>query len=157
MGPGSYHSAPVEPFRSVYTPRLYSASSSSLLPHHQHHHNQPYPYTSPSRPPPYSSQYNSGSQPHVNDYYIGQVLGSNHYGAQEPANYPFIGAPVGGGLGPGSSRGLEGSGGGRDGSIGNLDQEGISWGRSYLGAGGGSTQLQRLDSHSSINRFQDGF
>ncbi|GLT91813.1 hypothetical protein SLE2022_096850 [Rubroshorea leprosula] len=144
----SFHSGggigdPTLPFRSVYQPRLFSGSSSNLMPPPQAA--QPYLYPSPSRLPSYHSQYS----PH-SDYYVGHVLGSgstsqyphqnlNFIGAQD-SNYTCIGAPVGHGFGPGSSRGSE-----RDGPLSN-QEEGLNWGRS-----------QRLDPPSSINRFHEGF
>ncbi|KAF2317781.1 hypothetical protein GH714_041093 [Hevea brasiliensis] len=160
MAPGSYPSGVGDPYRSVYPTRLFSGSSSALLPPApppQPPH-QPYLYTSPSRLPPYPSQY-SHQQP-INDYYIGHVLNNNssqayqsmtYIGGQE-SNYTCIGAPVGhGAFGAGSSRGSVGSG--RDGSLSN-QEEGLNWGRGYAAGGAGS---QRLDPPSSINRFQDGF
>ncbi|XP_057996142.1 zinc finger protein JAGGED [Hevea brasiliensis] len=164
MAPGSYHPSGIgDPYRSVYPPRLFSGSSSTILPAAppQPPH-QPYLYTSPSGLPSYPSQY-PHQQP-INDYYIGHVLNNSSQaypshqsmnytmGGQE-SNYTCIGAPVGhGGFGAGSSRGSEGSG--RDGSLSN-QEEGLNWGRSYAAGGAGSQQ--RLDPPSSINRFHDGF
>ncbi|XP_048228544.1 zinc finger protein JAGGED isoform X2 [Ricinus communis] len=169
IGPGSYHptSNIVDPYRSVYQPRLFAGSSSTILqsapPQPPH---QPYLYTSPSRVPSYPSQY---PQQPINDYYIGHVLNSssssqaypmsyNMGSSHQESNYTCIGAPVGhGGFGVGSSRG----GSERDGSLSN-QEEGLNWGRSFAataatGGVGGGSQQQRLDPPSSINRFQDGF
>ncbi|XP_020410410.1 zinc finger protein JAGGED isoform X2 [Prunus persica] len=121
---------------------------------------QPYLYSSPSRPMFPASHY-PHHQHSVNDYYVGHVLSSTsssspsqyghghpnvNYGASppEPANYTCIGAPVGPGGGGGG-------GGGRDGSLHMNQEEGLNWSRSYAG-----TQ-QRLDPPPSINRFQPGF
>ncbi|XP_021592922.1 zinc finger protein JAGGED isoform X2 [Manihot esculenta] len=164
MAPGSYHPSGIgDPYRSVYPPRLFSGSPSTILtPAPPQPPHQPYLYTSPSRLPHYSSQY-LHQQP-INDYCIGHVLNNSlqaypscqsnyNIGGQE-SNYTCIGAPVGhGGFGPGSSRGSEASG--RDGSVSN-QEEGLNWERSCYGAGGTGSQ-QRLDAPPSINRFQDGF
>jgi hypothetical protein len=162
MGTGSYIPAGNigDPFRSVYPPRLFPGSSSTLLPAppNQHPH-QSYLYTPPSRLPAYKSQY---PQQPINDYYIGHVLNNtsqtypshqnmNYNMGGSESNYTCIGAPVGhGGFGPGSSRSTEGSG--RDGSLSN-QEEGLNWGRNHAAGG----QQQCLDHPSSINRFQDGF
>ncbi|KAK9001089.1 hypothetical protein V6N11_082881 [Hibiscus sabdariffa] len=127
---------PTLPFRSVYPPRMFPGSSSTLMP----------------PPQPYLQPYPTHS---INDYYVGHVLGSsgssqypqqnlNYLGPQD-SNYTCIGAPVGHGFGPSPSRG------GADASLSN-QEEGLNWGRSYAGG----TQ-QRLDNPSAINRFQDGF
>ncbi|XVE75198.1 hypothetical protein DITRI_Ditri12bG0076400 [Diplodiscus trichospermus] len=153
---------PTLPFRSVYPPRLFSGSSSTLMPP-PIQPPQPYLHPSPSRLSSYPSQYPTHT---MNDYYVGHVLGSsssqypqqnlNYVGAPD-SNYTCIGAPVGHGFGLGSSRGADlggpggGGAGGRDVSLSN-QEEGLNWGRSYAGG----TQ-QRLDHHSTINRFQDGF
>ncbi|XP_020538088.1 zinc finger protein JAGGED [Jatropha curcas] len=168
MAAGSYHPSSNigDPYRSVYpTGRLFSGSSSSALlppppaPPQPPPTHQPYLYTSPSRLPPYPSQYphhhHHQQQQPINDYYIGHVLNNsspsqtfpphnyNNMGSQD-SNYTCIGAPVGHGsgfgLGGGSSRGSD-QGSGRDGSL-----------SSYAG-----TQQQRMDPTTSINRFQDGF
>ncbi|KAG6757761.1 hypothetical protein POTOM_038086 [Populus tomentosa] len=162
MGTGSYIPAGNigDPFRSVYPPRMFPGSSSTLLPAppNQHPH-QSYLYTPPSRLPAYNSQY---PQQPINDYYIGHVLNKtsqtypshqnmNYNMGGSESNYTCIGAPVGhGGFGPGSSRSTEGSG--RDGSLSN-QEEGLNWGRNHAAGG----QQQCLDHPSSINRFQDGF
>ena len=120
---------------------------------------QPYLYTSPSRPMSFPTPY---PQHPMSDYYVGHVLNTNQQYSHpnlnytpDSSSYTCIGAPVGQGFAPGSSRssdllGSGGSGGGRDGSLHN-QEEGLNWGRSYSG-----TQ-QRLDPPPSINRFQDGF
>ncbi|KAI9170431.1 hypothetical protein LWI28_027840 [Acer negundo] len=143
--PGSYIA---DPFRSVYPPRIFSGSpSSNLIPPPQppsQPPQQPYPYPSPSRP---TSSYPSHQYPppphHMNDCYVGHVLSSsstypphqhqniNYMGGGAPeSNYTCIGAPVGHGFVPGSSRGSS-------------DLAGSSSG------GGGDSSM--------INRFQDGF
>ncbi|XP_061973707.1 zinc finger protein JAGGED [Populus nigra] len=160
MGTGSYIPAGNigDPFRSVYPPRLFPGSSSTLLPAppNQHPHHS-YLYTPPSRLPAYKSQY---PQQPINDYYIGHVLNNtsqtypshqnvNYNMGGSESNYTCIGAPVGhGGFGPGSSRSTEGSG--RDGSLSN-QEEGLNWGRNHAAGG----QQQCLDHPSSINRFQE--
>ncbi|KAK8993237.1 hypothetical protein V6N11_033340 [Hibiscus sabdariffa] len=126
---------PTLPFRSVYPPRMFPGSSSTLMP----------------PPQPYLQPYPAHS---INDYYVGHVLGSgssqypqqnlNYLGPQD-SNYTCIGAPVGHGFGPNPSRS------GADASLSN-QEEGLNWGRSYAGG----TQ-QRLENPSAINRFQDGF
>ncbi|KAL9453223.1 hypothetical protein AB3S75_008925 [Citrus x aurantiifolia] len=174
MTPGSYHPAGHigDPFRSIYPPRLYSAGSSSTL-------------ISPPPPPPQPPQYPYPSStsltscpshqypPHqpMNELYVGHVLSSSPH-SQYPHNqsnlnnfmdssYTCIGAPVGHGFVAGSSRGSDMAGSssvGRDGSLSNQDQDGLSWGRSYAPAAvGGGSQQRSLDHPSSINRFQDGF
>ncbi|KAJ6899292.1 zinc finger protein JAGGED-like [Populus alba x Populus x berolinensis] len=163
MGTGSYIPAGNigDPFRSVYPPRMFPGSSSTLLPAPQNQHpHQSYLYTPPSRLPAYNSQY---PQHPINDYYIGHVLNNtsqtypshqnmNYNMGGSESNYTCIGAPVGhGGFGPGSSRSTEGSG--RDGSLSN-QEEGLNWGRNHAAGG---RQQQCLDHPSSINRFQDGF
>ncbi|CAL2232311.1 unnamed protein product [Prunus armeniaca] len=126
---------------------------------------QPYLYSSPSRPMSFPASHYPHHQHSVNDYYVGHVLSSTsssspsqyghghpnvNYGASppEPANYTCIGAPVGPG---GAGGGGGGGGGGRDGSLHMNQEEGLNWSRSYAG-----TQ-QRLDPPPSINRFQPGF
>ncbi|KAL4347889.1 hypothetical protein GQ457_17G005880 [Hibiscus cannabinus] len=126
---------PTLPFRSVYPPRMFPGSSSTLMP----------------PPQPYLQPYPAHS---INDYYVGHVLGSgssqypqqnlNYLGPQD-SNYTCIGAPVGHGFGPNPSRA------GADASLSN-QEEVLNWGRSYAGG----TQ-QRLENPSAINRFQDGF
>ncbi|KAK9276103.1 hypothetical protein L1049_005634 [Liquidambar formosana] len=167
---GNFHQTgnmgdPTLPFRSVYPPRLFPGSSSTLL-QPPPPPPQPYLYASPSRLVSYPSQY---PPPHsMNDYYVGHVLGGGsssgsqygnpnpNYGGGAPpeSTYTCIGAPVGHGFsggGRGSDMGAMGSGG-RDGSLHNQEEGILNWGRGYAG----STQ-QRLDPSSSINRFQDGF
>ncbi|XP_022735611.1 zinc finger protein JAGGED-like [Durio zibethinus] len=169
----SYHPAgnvgdPILPFRSVYPPRLFSGSPSTLLPSPLQLPPQPYLHPSPSRLGSYPSQCPTH---HMNDYYVGHVLGSgsssqyphqniNNLGAPD-SNYTCIGAPVGHGFGPSSSRvadlggsgeGVGGGGaGGRDVSLCN-QEDGLNWGRSYAGG-----IQQRLEHPSTTNRFQDGF
>ncbi|XP_022725006.1 zinc finger protein JAGGED-like [Durio zibethinus] len=161
--PGGSLGDPTLPFRSIYPPRLFSGSSSTLMaPTLQPP--QPYLHPSPSRLNSYPSPYSTHP---MNDYYIGHVLGTssssqypqqdlNYQGAPD-SNYTCIGAPVGHGFGPGSSRGPDfggsggGGAGGRDVSLSN-QEEGPNLGRSYAGG----TQ-QRLDHPSTINRFQGGF
>lgn len=81
--------------------------------------------------------------------------GGGGVGGGGESNYTCIGAPVGHGfVAPSSSRGSDmggsSSGGGRDGSLSNIQQEeGLNWGRQL--------QQRSLDHPSSINRFQDGF
>ena len=164
--PGGNVGDPILPVRSVYPPRLFSGSSSTLMPPPLQPPSQPYLHPSPSRLSTYPSQYPTHP---MNEYNVGHVLGSssssqyrhqnhNYLGATD-SNYTCIGAPVGHGFGSCSNRGadLAGSGGGgggaggRDASLSN-QEEGLNWGRSYAGG----TQ-QRLDYPSTINRFQDGF
>ncbi|KAL1176021.1 hypothetical protein V6Z11_A04G130300 [Gossypium hirsutum] len=157
--PGGNVGDPTLPFRSVYPPRMFSGSSSTLMPPTlQPPPPQPYLHPSPSRLSSYPSQYPTHS---INDYYVGHVLGSsgssqypqqnlNYLGAPE-SNYTCIGAPVGHGFGAGSNRPGGGGTGGRDVSLSN-QEEGLNWGRSYAGG----TQ-HRLENPSAINRFQDGF
>ncbi|KAK8303657.1 hypothetical protein V6Z11_D04G165700 [Gossypium hirsutum] len=157
--PGGNVGDPTLPFRSVYPPRMFSGSSSTLMPPTlQPPPPQPYLHPSPSRLSSYPSQYPTHS---INDYYVGHVLGSsgssqypqqnlNYLGAPE-SNYTCIGAPVGHGLGAGSNRPGGGGTGGRDVSLSN-QEEGLNWGRRYAGG----TQ-HRLENPSAINRFQDGF
>ncbi|KAJ0094694.1 hypothetical protein Patl1_14969 [Pistacia atlantica] len=168
---GSYHPPGHigDPFRSVYPPRLFTGSSSTMIPPPQppppppppsQPLQPPYPYPSSSRLTSYSTQY----PPHhpMNEYYVGHVLTSpsshshsqhphqnlNYMGAPGESNYTCIGAPVGHGFIAGSSRGggndlSGGSSGGRDGLLSN-QEEGLNWGRSY--AAGGGTHIQpRLD------------
>ncbi|XP_059658394.1 zinc finger protein JAGGED-like [Cornus florida] len=168
VGHGGYHQTanmgdPTLPFRSVYSPRLFSGSSSTIL--------SP-PPPPPPPPPPHSYIYTSPSRafsypppppPHpMTDYFLGHALSGhpnpNFVGAPQDTNYTCIGAPVGhtfasgGGRGGSSDMGLSGGGGGggRDMSLHINQEEGLNWGRSYTG-----TQ-QHLDP-TSINRFQDGF
>ncbi|KAL3578491.1 hypothetical protein D5086_019995 [Populus alba] len=163
MGTGSYIPAGNigDPFRSVYPPRMFPGSSSTLLPAPQNQHpHQSYLYTPPSRLPAYNSQY---PQHPINDYYIGHVLNNtsqtypshqnmNYNMGGSESNYTCIGAPVGhGGFGPGSSRSTEGSG--RDGSLSN-QEEGLNWGRNHAAGG---RQQQCLDHPSSINRDWGSF
>ncbi|TYI33437.1 hypothetical protein ES332_A04G133200v1 [Gossypium tomentosum] len=157
--PGGNVGDPTLPFRSVYPPRMFSGSSSTLMPPTlQPPPPQPYLHPSPSRLSSYPSQYPTHS---INDYYVGHVLGSsgssqypqqnlNYLGAPE-SNSTCIGAPVGHGFGAGSNRPGGGGTGGRDVSLSN-QEEGLNWGRSYAGG----TQ-HRLENPSAINRFQDGF
>ncbi|KAE8702371.1 Detected protein of unknown function [Hibiscus syriacus] len=122
-------------FRSVYPPRMFPGSSSTLIP--------------PPPPQPYLHS--------IDDYYVGHVLGSSQYpqqnlnyiGPHDP-NYTCIGAPVG--FGPSPSCGGATDFGGRDLST-SRQEEGLNWVRSYAG---GSTQ-HRLENPSAMTRFQDGF
>ncbi|KAB1221067.1 Zinc finger protein JAGGED [Morella rubra] len=167
--PGGYHPAgnigdPTLPLRF---PRFFSGSPSTQLPPPPQAPQppQPYLYTSPSRPMSFPTVY---AQHQMNDYCVGHVLSNNQQCSQTNLNYSpdstytCIGAPVGQGFAPVSSRvsdllgsavGGGGGGGssGRDGSLHNLE-EGLNWGRSFTG-----TQQQRLDLPTSINRFHDGF
>ncbi|MFQ6666030.1 hypothetical protein Gotur_032549, partial [Gossypium turneri] len=155
--PGGNVGDPTLPFRSVYPPRMFSGSSSTLMPPTlQPPPPQPYLHPSPSRLSSYPSQYPTHS---INDYYVGHVLGSsgssqypqqnlNYLGAPE-SNYTCIGAPVGHGLGADSNRPGAGGTGGRDVSLSN-QEEGLNWGRRYAGG----TQ-HRLENPSVINRFQE--
>ncbi|KAK8665629.1 hypothetical protein V6N13_005792 [Hibiscus sabdariffa] len=123
---------PTLPFRSVYPPRMFPGSSSTLMPPPPP---QPYLHPSPSRLSSYP----------INDYYVGHIQNSqqnlNYLGPQD-SNYTCIGTPVGHGFGRADF-----------GSLSNKNQEeGVNWGRSYAGG----TQ-QRLENPSAINRFQDGF
>ncbi|WCJ24514.1 Zinc finger protein JAGGED [Euphorbia peplus] len=109
---GSYHptSNYGDPYRSVYPARMFSGSSTQ----------QPFLYTSPSRIPPYSSQYPPQQQQQqtvtpVNDYYIGHVLNNQSMSYTAESNYTCIGAPV-------VSRG-------GDGSLSNQEEVGLNWGR----------------------------
>ncbi|KAG5236907.1 hypothetical protein OIU78_004886 [Salix suchowensis] len=163
MGTGSYIPAGNnvgDPFRSVYPPRLFSGSSSTLLPAPPAQHpRQSYLSTPPSRLPAYNSQY---PQQPINDYYIGHVLSNtsqtypshknmNYSMGGSESNYTCIGAPIGhGAFGRGSNRSTEGSG--SDGPLSN-QEEGLNWGRNHAAG----RQLQRFDHPSPINRFQDGF
>ncbi|XP_044488023.1 zinc finger protein JAGGED-like [Mangifera indica] len=167
---GSYHPAGHigDPFRSVYSSRLFSGSSSTMIPPPPPPpppSQPPYPYPSPSRLTSYSTQY----PPHhpMNEYYVGHVLTSpsshshsqhphqhqnlNYMGAAGESNYTCIGAPVGHGFIAGSSRGgsggadlTGGSSGARDGPL-NNQEEGLNWGRSYAAGGGGTHTQPRLD------------
>uniref|UniRef100_A0A2C9VNN8 C2H2-type domain-containing protein n=1 Tax=Manihot esculenta TaxID=3983 RepID=A0A2C9VNN8_MANES len=137
MAPGSYPSGIADPYRSVYPTRLFSGSSSGLLPPAppQPPH-QPYLYTSPSRLTPYPSQC-SHQQP-INDYYIGHVLNNNSSQSYpshqsmtynmvgQESNYTCIGAPSGGR---------------------------VELGKELAGGAGSQHHLDP----PSINRFQDGF
>ncbi|KAL5761303.1 hypothetical protein ACOSQ2_020141 [Xanthoceras sorbifolium] len=167
--PGSYIA---DPFRSVYPPRLFSGSSSTTLapppqpppPLPPQPPQQPYTYPSPSRLSSYPShQYPPPPHHHINDYYVGHVLSSSSSGTPHSSQYPHhqnlnymgsggapesnytcIGAPVGHGFVPVSSRGSS-------------DLAGSS-----SGGGGGGRDLsvhQHLDrpNSSMISRFQDGF
>ncbi|XP_057481514.1 zinc finger protein JAGGED-like [Actinidia eriantha] len=128
---GGYHQGGVDPtlpFSPVYPTRLFSGSSSTILPPPQPH--QPYLYPSPPHLISYPSQYPPPSGHHaVNDYFLGHVL------PRPPdTNYTCIGAPIRhayphGGRGPDMAA---------------------------SGGGGGEVSMQHLDP-SSINRFQDGF
>ncbi|KAJ8758497.1 hypothetical protein K2173_000218 [Erythroxylum novogranatense] len=165
IAPGLYHpggNINGDPHRSVYpSARLFSGSPATLIPP-PHQQNL---YTSPSRMPPYSSQY---TQP-FNDYYVGnvfnnscqnsylssqQVISCNNMGSTD-SMYTCIGAPVGhNALGPSSSRGSEVNA--RDGSL-SHQEEGFNWGRSYAATTGVGFRQHRLDPTTSINRFQDWF
>ncbi|KAE8661141.1 ERF118 protein [Hibiscus syriacus] len=123
------------PFRSVYPPRMFPGSSSTLIPPPPQLYLHPYPTTHS-----------------INDYYVGHVLGSKgssqypqqnlHYLGPQDSNYTCIGEPV---FGPSPSCGAG------DLSMSN-QEEGLNWDRSYAG---GSTQ-QRLENPPAMNRFQDG-
>ncbi|GMY18364.1 zinc finger protein JAGGED [Fagus crenata] len=163
--PGGYHPAGGnigDPTMALRFPRFFSGSPSTTQlppPPPPPQPPQPYLYTSPSRPMSFPTPY---PQHPMSDYYVGHVLNTNQQYSHpnlnytpDSSSYTCIGAPVGQGFAPGSSRssdllGSGGSGGGRDGSLHN-QEEGLNWGRSYSG-----TQ-QRLDPPPSINRFQDGF
>ncbi|XP_027364794.1 zinc finger protein JAGGED-like [Abrus precatorius] len=159
IGGGGYHPSgnmgdPTVPLRF---PRYFSASSSTHMPPPPPppppSQVQPYLYASPSRPVSFPSSH-FPHQHAVNDYYVGHVMSSSHGhivgggggGGESTTSYTCIGAPVGQG-------GFGGGGGVKDGSLhGNqIQEEGLSWGRSYSGA------QHRLDPPSAINRFQDGF
>ncbi|XVF44162.1 hypothetical protein PTKIN_Ptkin02bG0098600 [Pterospermum kingtungense] len=151
--PGGNVGDPTLPFRSVYPPRLFNGSSSTLMaPPLQL--SQPYLHPSRSRLSSYPSQYPIHP---MNDCYVGHVPASssssqyphqnlNYHGAPD-SNYTCIGAPVGLGFGPGSSRRPDlggsggGSAGGRDMSV-SHQEEGLNWGRSHAGG-------------TTINRFPD--
>ncbi|KAK8627317.1 hypothetical protein V6N13_134930 [Hibiscus sabdariffa] len=132
--PSSYHpSDPNLSFRSVCPPRLFSSSSSTLLPPTLQPPPQPYLHPSPSRlGSSYPSQYpNHG----INDYYVGHVLGINNnlshsqhhhqhnlnYLGGSDTNYTCIGAPVGTVFSHGSTRGSDLVGPGRVGGAGFKD------------------------------------
>ncbi|TKY69350.1 Zinc finger protein JAGGED [Spatholobus suberectus] len=141
---GGYHPASNmgDPTMSLRFPRYMSGSSSLHMPppHAPPQHQQPsqhFLYASPPRPLSFPSPY-SHHHP-VSDYYVGHVLsgGTKQHNLND---YTCIGAPVGQAF----------AGGGKDRSLQN-QEEALSWGRGYSG-----TQ-QRLDTHSAINRFQDGF
>ncbi|RDX77515.1 Zinc finger protein JAGGED, partial [Mucuna pruriens] len=139
---GGYHPASSmgDPTVLLRFPRYMSASSPLHMPppHAPSQHQQPSQnilYASPPPPLSFPSPY---SHP-VNNYYMGHVLGSGTK-QQNLMDYTCIGTPVGQAL----------AGGGKDRSLQNQEEE-LNWGRGYSG-----TQ-QRLDTHSTINRFQDGF
>ncbi|KAK8714076.1 hypothetical protein V6N13_149277 [Hibiscus sabdariffa] len=121
---------PTLPFRSVYPPRMFPGSSSTLMPPPP-----PYLHSSPSRLSSYP----------INDYYVGHIQNPqqnlNYLGPQD-SNYTCIGAPVGHGFGRADF-----------GSLSNNQEEGLNWGSTSYAGG---TQ-QRLENPSAINRFQDGF
>ncbi|XP_061339466.1 zinc finger protein JAGGED-like [Gastrolobium bilobum] len=158
---GGYHPSgnmgdPTAPLRF---PRYFSGSSSTHIPPPPPPPPQPYLYASPSRPVSFPSHFTQ--HPSVNDYCVGHVLSGHpniNYvagaAAASESSYTCIGAPVGqgfgGGVGVGVGVGGRGLDGGKDGSLQN-QEEGLNWGRSYSGA------QHRLDPHSAINRFQDGF
>ncbi|RDX57917.1 Zinc finger protein JAGGED, partial [Mucuna pruriens] len=147
IGSGGYHPQgdPTVPLRF---PRYFSGSSSTHMPPPPPPPPpppQPYLYASPSRPVSFGSSH-FPHQHAVNDYYVGHVMSSSHGhghyvgggGGESGSSYTCIGAPVG-----------QGGFGGKDGSLHNNQEEGLSWGRSYSGA------QHRLDPPSAINRFQD--
>ncbi|KAJ4709936.1 zinc finger protein JAGGED-like [Melia azedarach] len=103
---GSYHPAGHigDPFRSVYPPRLFSASSSTIISPPPPQAPQ-YPYPSPTRLSSYTSQYPPAAAAppsHMNEYYVGHVLSSSPH-SQYPNlnNYMGAAAPAGGGGGGG--------------------------------------------------------
>ncbi|XP_006589692.1 zinc finger protein JAGGED isoform X1 [Glycine max] len=147
IGTGGYHPSgdPTVPLRF---PRYFSGSSSTHMPPPPPPPPPPqqsHLYASPSRPVSFGSSH-FPHQHAVNDYYVGHVMsgGSHgHYvGGESTSSYTYIGAPVGqaGGF----------AGGGKEGSA--VQEEGLSWGRSYSGGA-----QHRLDPPSAINRFHDGF
>ncbi|KAK8655358.1 hypothetical protein V6N13_107939 [Hibiscus sabdariffa] len=132
--PSSYHpSDPTLSFRSVCPPRLFSGSSSTVLPPTLQPP-QPYLHPSPSR---LGSSYPSQCPTHgINDYYVGHVLGINNnlsysqhhhhhrnlnYLGGSDSNYTCIGAPVGNVFSHGSTRGSDLVGPGRVGGAGFKD------------------------------------
>ncbi|GMJ13138.1 JAGGED [Hibiscus trionum] len=148
--PSSYHpNDPTLSYRSVCPPRIFSGSSSTLIPPTLQPP-QPYLHPSPSRLG--SSSYPSQYSPHgINDYYVGHVLGvssnlshSQHhqqnlnYLGGSDSNYTCIGAPVGNMFGHGPTRGSDLVGPGR-----------------VSGAGFKDVQQQHTD-HPSTIRFEDG-
>lgn len=180
--PGGYHHPsagnvgdPTIPLR--FSTRMFSGSSSSSLvppppPPQPVQPTQPFLYTSPTRPMTFPSHHYPSHQHSANDYYVGHVLsgsGGHHPGlnyggagaAAETSSYTCIGAPVGHGFGSGGRGtdmvGISSTGGGRDGSQQNHQEEGLNWGRSYSAGTSSSTQQRNLDPPASINRFQDGF
>ncbi|XP_004497087.1 zinc finger protein JAGGED [Cicer arietinum] len=157
-----------DPTMPLRFPRYFSASSSSThIPPPPPPPQQPYLYSSPSRPVSFAPHLIP--QHPMNDYHVGHVMNTSHHqqygghhyvagaGGGESSNYTCIGAPVGQGF-PGNGRGLVegGGGGGKEGNHhhhhNHHPEEGLNWERSYAGG----TQ-HRLDTTSSINRFQDGF
>ncbi|KAL4354513.1 hypothetical protein GQ457_06G005250 [Hibiscus cannabinus] len=110
---------PTLPFRSVYPPRMFPGSSSTLMPPPP----QPYLHPSPSRLSSYP----------INDYYLGHIQNPqqnlNYLGPQE-SNYTCIGAPVGHGFGRADF-----------GSLSNNQEEGLNWGRTSY-AGGTQQRLE---------------
>ncbi|GAB4828843.1 hypothetical protein Ancab_018503 [Ancistrocladus abbreviatus] len=167
LGPGGYH------HQGIYPTRLFTGSSSTLLPPRAPTppfpppHQPPYLYPSPSHLVTYpTSSHYPAPNPVNHDYFVGHALPTNasHFsqgtlsytspGAPESSssNYTCIGAPVA--FLPNSGPGRASDGGSRDGSMQEEGQGSLNWGtRSYVGT---TSHRQHLDS-STINRFQDGF